>query len=255
MVGCGNMGGALLRRWLDQPGYRFTVVSPSGRTMPSGVTSVRSADALAAAKFDVIVLAVKPQMIPAVLPAYPRLVSETGCFVSIAAGYSIDSLEGLVGNRPMVRIMPNMPVQVGKGVSAVFANPQTSPEHRRTVETLMKTTGKLIWVETEDQIDRLTAIVGSGPGYVYEIARCWTKAAHGLGFPEDEARAMVLQTLAGAIELAVGSEVSLDELRNGVTSKNGTTAAGLSALNRDASLDNLLQQTVEAAYARAIELR
>ncbi len=255
MVGCGKMGSALLTRWLDQTGFIFTVVSPSGRKVPDGVRLVCRPEALHDAKFDLVVIAVKPQMIAEVLPAYQNLLADDGCFISIAAGFATDSIEALVGEKPLVRVMPNLPVQIGKGVSALFANQHATQQQQQTVENLMGATGRLIWVDTEDDIDRLTAIAGSGPGYVFEIARSWMQAGQSLGFTECEARDIVLRTLAGSVELALGSQASLTELRDGVTSKNGTTAAGLSALNGDAGLDGLLKKTLEAAYARAVELR
>jgi pyrroline-5-carboxylate reductase len=255
MIGCGKMGGALLTRWLDQSDFIFTVVSPSGRRLPGNVMSVRSPEGLSGEQFDLVVLAVKPQVIPTVLPHYVGLLAEGGCYISMAAGLAAASIEALVGEKSLVRIMPNMPVQIGKGVSALYANRYSSEQHQQTITKLMETTGQLNWVDNEDDIDRLTAIAGSGPGYVFEIARCWMQAGQRLGFSEPEAREMVLRTLAGSVELALASEASLSELRDGVISKNGTTAAGLSALNRDSGLDLLLQQTVEAAYARAVELR
>lgn len=255
MVGCGKMGSALLARWLDQTDFTFTVVSPSGRDVPEGVKMVRTPDALEGIQFELVVIAVKPQVIAEVLPGYKDLLTDDGCFLSIAAGFAASSILALVGEKPLVRVMPNMPVKIGKGVSALYANQHATQQQRQQVERLMQTTGKQIWVDTEDDIDRLTAIAGSGPGYVFEIARCWMKAAQTLGFSEDEARDMVLRTLAGSVELALDSQASLAELRDGVTSKNGTTAAGLAALNPGASLDSLMKKTVEAAYVRAVELR
>ncbi len=249
------MGSALLTRWLDQADFTFTVVSPSGRPTPGDVRQVCAPEELAGAQFDLIVLAVKPQVIPTVLPQYASLLAEEGCLISMAAGFAAASLEAIVGDRALVRIMPNMPVQIGKGVSALYANRCCSAQQQQSVAKLMATTGQLIWVDSEDDIDRLTAIAGSGPGYVFEIARCWMQAGQTLGFSEHEAREMVLRTLAGSVELALASETPLSELRDGVISKNGTTEAGLSALNRDSGLDLLLQQTVDAAYARAVELR
>jgi pyrroline-5-carboxylate reductase len=255
MAGCGKMGSALLTRWLDQTDFAFTVVSPSGRKVPEGVTMVRAPEALRGMQFDFVVIAVKPQMIPEVLPAYNDLLTINGCFLSIAAGFAANSIMSLVGERSLVRIMPNMPVQIGKGVSALYANQYATQQQKLAVEQLMQSTGQQIWVDTEDDIDRLTAIAGSGPGYVFEIARCWMKAGQALGFSEGEARDMVLRTLAGSVEMALDSPAPLGELRDSVTSKNGTTAAGLNVLNPDASLDGLLRKTVEAAYARAVELR
>jgi pyrroline-5-carboxylate reductase len=255
MVGCGKMGSALLTRWLGQPNFTFTVVSPSGRLMPKGVNMVRSAKALVDTRFDLIVIAVKPQMIAEILPVYTDLLAYNGCYLSIAAGFSTNSIEELVGKASLIRIMPNLPVQIGKGVSSLYANKYATLQQRILVEALMTTTGQLVWTKTEDDIDRLTAIAGSGPGYVFEIARCWINAGQTLGFSEGISREMVLRTLVGSAELALSSQASLDELREGVTSKNGTTAAGLCALNQDANLDDLLQKTIDAAYARALELR
>lgn len=249
------MGGALLGPWLEQAEYSFTVVSPSGRELPQGVAQVKSPEELHGESFDLMVLAIKPQMIASVLPLYRQLLSADGCLISIAAGFSADSIKQIVGDIALVRVMPNLPVQIGSGVSALYANAAASDTHQLSVTNLMKATGKLLWVASEDDIDRVTAVAGSGPGYAFEIARCWMLAAQGLGFSLSESREMVLKTLAGSIELALDSETSMDELRDGVTSKKGTTAAGLNALNGHASLTGLLQKTVEAAYARAVELR
>ena len=119
----------------------------------------------------------------------------------------------------------------------------------------MAPTGELVWVSTEDELDRVTAVAGSGPGYAFEIARCWAEACESLGFSEQQARRLVLTTLAGSVDLALASDASLDELRDGVTSRKGTTQAGLSALNGGSQLGSLFGETVQAAYARAVELR
>ena len=107
----------------------------------------------------------------------------------------------------------------------------------------------------EDELDRVTAVAGSGPGYAFEIARCWIEAAIKLGFSPETARELVLNTLGGSIELAMTSEQSAEALRNSVTSKNGTTEAGLKALTEDSKLEELFESTVKAAYQRAVELR
>lgn len=255
MAGCGNMGGALLSRWLLQPDFEFTVISPSNRRCPDGVRVESDVSMLQDQQFDLIVVAVKPQLINDVIPAYVDLLAANGCFVSMAAGFSVSSLVKLTGSKPVVRMMPNMPVSIGKGVSALFANEEAGQMHKDRVANLMQATGQLVWVEKEDAIDRFTAIAGSGPGYAFEIARCWVEAGQALGFSEAEAKEMVLQTLSGSVEMALASESSLEQLRNGVTSKNGTTAAGLNALNADGDLSNLLQHTLDAAYSRAVELR
>lgn len=255
MAGCGNMGGALLGRWLQRPGFEFTVISPSKRRCPEGVRVESDLQALKGQTFDLIVIAVKPQLIRDVIPAYVKLLASDGCFVSMAAGFSIHSLQEVTGSKSVIRMMPNMPVSVGKGVSALYADAQVSSAQRELVDNLMQATGQQIWVDEEDAIDRFTAIAGSGPGYAFEIARCWVEAGKALGFSEAEARGMVLQTLSGTAEMALASKATLEELRNGVTSKNGTTEAGLKALCAGGELGKYLQQALDAAYTRAVELR
>ena len=255
MAGCGNMGGALLGRWLQQPDFEFTVISPSNRRCPQGVRVESELHALQGQQYDLIVIAVKPQLIRDIIPAYVDLLAPSGFFMSMAAGFSMQSLSEVTASKPVVRVMPNMPVSVGKGVSALYASERISSAHRERVSTLMESTGQLIWVDQEDAIDRFTAIAGSGPGYAFEIARCWVEAGQALGFTKEEARQMVLHTLSGTAEMALASESSLEELREGVTSKNGTTAAGLAALNGDGVLNETMRQALDAAYSRAVELR
>ncbi len=273
MLGCGQMGGALLSRWHQVSGYQFTVVSPSGqRAVPSGVRMIRSASELPEGEpFDIIIVAVKPQKIAEVLPDYANLLAGEGFIISIAAGASCVSLATLVasasppagqahdgpaqGGVPVVRIMPNLPVSEGKGVSGLFPNEHARDVHKDSVDRLMHSTGTVRWVGSEDELDRITAIAGSGSGYAFEIANAWVKASQGLGFSEQESRDIVLKTLEGAISMALQSDTSLQDLRERVTSKNGTTHAGLQKLNGDSQLSRLFDDTVNAAYNRAVELR
>ena len=164
-------------------------------------------------------------------------------------------MKAALGDRPAIRIMPNLPAQIGRGVSGLYADPPCSPAHRDLADRLAKATGSAIWLDTEDEIDRITAVAGSGTGYVFEIARAYVAAAERLGFAPDTARTLVIETLAGAVEMAARSETSLEDLRNSVMSKKGTTEAGIHALRRGGLLEQLLVETTEAAYARACELR
>ncbi len=255
LIGCGKMGGAMLRRWLQSEVARFTVASPNGGSVPEGVTHRRSPAELGEQVFNMLIIAVKPQMIDAVLPAYMPHLAPDGCLVSIAAGYSSARITALVGDKPVIRLMPNLPAMIGRGVNGLFANAQCTPDHRDAVTALAKATGSAIWVEDEDQIDRITAVAGSGSGYVFEIARSYVAAAEALGFDTATARTLVLDTIAGAIEMARQSDQPLETLRDDVTSKNGTTQAGLAALMQSGRLNTLLENTTRAAYARAVELR
>lgn len=249
------MGGAMLRQWVNHDGNQFTVADPAAIDLPKGVTHVTKATSLPTAEFDVIVIAIKPQMIADLLPDYSAALKPGGCFVSIAAGCSVATLAGIVGEAAIMRVMPNLAAMVGMGVSGLYANPVCTKQQIDEVNAFISQTGSCIPLASEDEIDRLTAVSGSGPGYVFEIMRSYVDAAMRLGFDEQTSRTLVFDTIAGTIETARQSDASLADLRNSVTSKNGTTQAGLDALRRGGQLDALLDDTVQAAYRRAAALR
>ena len=255
LVGCGKMGGALLAQWVRSKTVTFTVVDPVAQSVPDPAQLVANVDALSATKFDLIIVAVKPQLIDEVMPAYRSYLSDGGFVASIAAGYAVDRLTESLGTANIVRIMPNLPSEIGRGVSGLYAAPALQQNHRSEIAALMELAGRVVWVDSEDALDRVTAIAGSGPGYVFEIARCFVEAAKELGFTEAEARDLVLETMAGTLEMARQSPESLETLRNNVTSKNGTTQAGLEQFQQDDRLAKLFAAVTQAAYRRAVELR
>jgi pyrroline-5-carboxylate reductase len=255
LIGCGKMGGAMLRQWVRHDGNDFTVADPAPQELPEGVAHVTKATSLPEAEFDAIIIAIKPQMIADLLPDYIQALKPGGCYVSIAAGCSIASLRDIVGEAAIVRVMPNLAATVGQGVSGLYANAACTEAQIDAVTTVIAQTGRCVRLANEDEIDRLTAVSGSGPGYVFEIMRSYVEAARRLGFDEETARALVFDTITGTVETARQSGASLEELRNSVTSKNGTTQAGLDALRREGLLDQLLDDTAQAAYRRAVELR
>jgi pyrroline-5-carboxylate reductase len=255
LIGCGKMGGAMLHQWAGNDGNRFTVADPVASDLPKGVKHVSKATELMAAEFDVVLIAIKPQMIAAVLPDYAHSLKPDGCFVSIAAGCRIDTITGIVGDKAIVRVMPNLAATVGLGVSGLYANSKCTQQHRAGVTALIAETGTCVQLSSEDEIDRLTAVSGSGPGYIFEVMRSFVAAAKSIGFDDATARTLVFDTIAGTVETARQSSDTLEELRNSVTSKNGTTQAGLAELMRDGALDVLFQKTVQAACNRAAELK
>ena len=255
LIGCGKMGGAMLRQWADTDAYHITVADPAATDLPDGVTHVSKATDLPVGFFDVVLIAIKPQMIADVLPDYAPALKSGGCFVSIAAGCSVATIAKVVGDAAIVRVMPNMGAMVGLGVSGLFPSRACTVTQMGDVTALIARTGTCVQLKSEDEIDRLTAVSGSGPGYVFEIMRSYVEAAKAVGFDQDTARSLVFDTIAGAVETARQSDASLEDLRNSVTSKNGTTQAGLAQLMRGAQLDGLLHDTVQAAYARAKALK
>jgi len=264
LVGHGKMGGALLTQWCavaerNFPDTKFFVIDPTNDDSLSSksdrVEYMCEPPAVDACGFDLVIVAVKPQTVAEVLPDYASRLSSDGFVASIAAGCSIERLQALSDGAAVIRIMPNLPSAIGAGVCGLCADDRATDAQRTLIERLMEAAGSTMWVADEDMLDRLTAVAGSGPGYVFEIARNYVDAATALGFSAEDARQLVLGTMAGTIAMAQASDLSLEELRTGVTSKNGTTAAGLDALNGDGVLGERLCDTLTAAYDRAVELR
>ena len=255
MFGCGNMGQALVSGWVKSPMVDFTVVDPQTPDIGVDAKVLPNTDSLSPGHIGLVVIAVKPQLIPVVVKASGDLIRQADLVLSIAAGVSTASLEAALGKRPIIRMMPNMPASIGKGLSGLYANDQCTDQHKALVTDLASRNGELIWLDEEDQIDRFTAVAGSGPGYVFEMLRLFTLAAMEQGFSAEDARKLAVGTVSGTAEMAAQSSKSLEELRNSVTSKNGTTQAGLEQLMRDGTLETLLSDTVGAAYKRAVELR
>ena len=255
LVGCGKMGGALLRQWVEVKELNFTVVEPTHTNVPAEVNHCDSPSQLGDKRFDVIIIAIKPQMIDEVMPSYRSFLLDDGCVISIAAGCAMSSLKAIWDGHAILRMMPNMPAFIGKGISGLVADDLATAAQRDLLEQLANQVGQSVWVESEDMLDRLTAVSGSGPGYVFEIARVYVEAAKSLGFSNSEARKLALSTIAGTAQMATASDASLTDLRNSVTSKKGTTEAGLNALNGGGEISERLQHALQAAYDRAVELR
>lgn len=202
---------------------------------------------------DVLVLAVKPQVLRQVLTGLPRLADHV-CVLSIAAGIRAgDIARWLNGHTAVVRAMPNTPALVGAGIAGLYALPQVSAAQRQQAEAILGAVGSTVWVEHETQIDAVTAISGSGPAYVFLFIEALEDAARQLGLDADTARALALQTFYGASALAVqdGSEPAV--LRARVTSKGGTTERGVAELESHRVRAALLA-AARAAQARAGEL-
>lgn len=248
------MGGALLERW-RKGDEAFTIVDPYLAHAPDGVKLAKSCNEIADKRFDTIVVAIKPQLIDDILPDYRAMLAQTGYILSIAAGCSIERLKSMSAAASIIRVMPNLPAAIGKGVSGLCANAAVTERQVAHATDMMSRAGSVIRVADEDALDRFTAIAGSGPGYIFEFARAYVEAATNLGFSEEQSTEMVLGVVQGTIAMAQQSDLSLEELRNSVTSKNGTTAAGLNAFNGDGQSETLISGTLEAAYRRAVELR
>ncbi len=257
LVGCGNMGGALLAGWLDtgvSPGDVVGVdPAPAPAAAALGPDIVGSAEDIPAAfKPDMIIIAVKPQGIEDVVPAFSNFAAAT---LSIVAGTTIGKLSGLIGGSPaVIRAMPNTPAAIGRGISVLCANERTSAMARGTAGNLMSAVGEVAWVEDESLLDPVTAVSGSGPAYIFLLAECLAEAGVAAGLPDDLAQLLARATVAGAGEMLHRTDTPAAALRENVTSPGGTTEAALGALMADDGMQPLLTEAIRRATERSREL-
>ncbi len=202
---------------------------------------------------DVIVLAVKPQVMKSVCTDL-QLESRSPLVVSIAAGIPLASLQSWIdGETAIVRCMPNTPALVGKGATGLYANEKTSEQQKTHAGDLMSAVGTTVWVESEDAIDAVTAVSGSGPAYFFLFMEAMQEAAADLGLDKEIAEQLSIQTALGAAELAQQSEEDVAELRKKVTSPGGTTERALRELE-NGGIRDLVQKALMAAKSRSEEL-
>jgi pyrroline-5-carboxylate reductase len=259
LLGCGKMGSAMLQGWLDQgiPKSSVTILDPYPSEWVQGLAAdgLRLNVNLPSAP-AVCVLAVKPQMMGDALPRLQALGGGETVFLSIAAGTTIATLEEVLGgNTPIVRSMPNTPAAVGKGITAIIGNAYSSADMVDMCDGLLAAIGQTVRLETEDQMDAVTAVSGSGPAYVFHMIETMAAAGAAQGLPANLAMQLAKATVAGAGVLAELAEENPSQLRVNVTSPKGTTEAGLNVLmNAETGLPSLIEKTVKAAADRSREL-
>lgn len=265
IIGAGSMGGAILQG-LVQSGLARSGVTVTNRSSAKadpladldGVTSLAleehaQANAEAAASARIVLVGVKPAMVPDLLREIAPHLRPGTVVVSLAAGVTIATFESLLGPQiPVLRSMPNTPAVVGSAVTGLAAGASASADDVAVVRALFETVGTVIEVP-ESQIDALSTISGSGPAYFFLVVEEFTKAAVGKGFSAEQARLMAEQTFIGAAALLAASDVDPAELRRRVTSPKGTTERAIAVL-QDAHLHQVFAEATDAALARAREL-
>jgi len=260
-VGAGKMGSALLaglgrgeklgRVLVIEPNPAPDVVELCRAKNFALFARVESSDA----PVDALVLAIKPQMLEAAAPALAPLVGADTLVLSILAGKRVADLASRLPARAFVRAMPNTPAAVGRGVTGAYPSPGVEPGQRSLAQAVLSAVGSVEWVETEELIDAVTAISGSGPAYVFYLAECLAAAGVAAGLPDELAARLARATVEGAGELMHRSpDASPGRLRENVTSPGGTTAAALGVLMAKDGLEPLLTRAVAAAKRRAAEL-
>lgn len=202
---------------------------------------------------DIIFIAVKPYHAEGVFKAIKTLVKPQQIIISIMAGVTIASIKEITGLEKVVRAMPNLPAQIGKGLTSYVASPEVSRIEVLTIESLLDTTGKSIRVSNEKLIDASTGISGSGPAYVFYFMQSMMEAALQMGFSKNDSTVLVSQTFTGAVELFNQSNLSPDSWMDKVASKGGTTRAALDSME-DNNVNELIKEAAFAAFSRAVEL-
>lgn len=265
LVGAGKMGGAMLQGWLANglADGAVHVIDPglderqSAELEAQGVVVHGGPDDVPTP--GLLMLAVKPQMMDKVLPGLAGFADRPDAadmiVLSVAAGITIETLARAFGPKPLViRSMPNTPALVGRGVTGLYPSRDLTAPQKSFIAELLEAIGKVVWVNSEAEIDIVTAVSGSGPAYVFHLVETMMQAGIALGLSEDVAMTLARETVAGAGELLHQSSETAETLRINVTSPNGTTAAGLDVLMAADGLAPLIEETVRAAHRRAIEL-
>ncbi|MDJ0741404.1 MAG: pyrroline-5-carboxylate reductase [Gammaproteobacteria bacterium] len=260
-IGAGNMAGALIRGLLadGMPPDTLVAADPSAdaRDALQAATGIRTTDdnnaAVAAA--DIVVLAVKPQVLASVAQGIAAAVRERRpLVVSIAAGIRCDALQRWLGDDvALIRTMPNTPAMIQSAATALFATPGVTAEQRQQAESLMRAVGLTQWVDDEALIDAVTAVSGSGPAYLFLVIETIEAAARELGLPAETAHLLTLQTALGAARMALESSESAEVLRQRVTSPGGTTERAIGVLE-DGGIRDLFTRALRAARDRSVEL-
>ncbi len=256
LLGCGKMGSAMLAGWLQRglPPAEVWVVDPN----PSDWLRAQGVNINAPLPESpaIVLIAVKPQMMREALPGLKRLGGGETLFISVAAGTPITAYEEMLGAAtPIVRAMPNTPAAVGRGITALIGNAQSSADDLDTAEGLLSAVGQTVRLDSEDQMDAVTGVSGSGPAYVFHMIETLAAAGEAQGLAADLAMKLAKATVAGAGALAEAAEESPEQLRINVTSPNGTTQAALEVLmDPETGLPPLMTRAVAAAAERSREL-
>ena len=257
-IGGGNMASAIIGGLIHQghPASQIEVVEPWAEAREAlrknyGIEAQAEAGP-ALQRAQIVVWAVKPQTFRDAA-AQAKAHTQGALHLSVAAGIRSDSIAQWLGTERIVRTMPNTPALVGKGMSALYARPAVSAPERQSIEAIMATTGEFLWVDSEPQLDAVTALSGSGPAYVFYFLEAMTRAGTDMGLTAAQAHQLAVGTFVGASELARRSDETPAVLRQRVTSKGGTTYAALQSMEHDAVAEKFMQ-AMQAARQRAHEL-
>ena len=254
------MGAALIQGWVDAHLLkRADIIDPVG--IPDSLSShetlfhVKQMADAELMRTDIVILCVKPQIMDVVCAGLKDYLPANVLVLSIAAGKDIAYYESqLTADTPIIRVMPNLPATIGKGISALCTNKAVSEEQKDMAHDLMNAVGQALWLDDESQMDAVTALSGSGPAYLFHLIEAMTSAGEKIGLSPEQATLLARQTVIGASALVEDSPaIPAAILRQDVTSKGGTTAAALEIL-MDGRFQDIMDEAIKAARDRGIEL-
>ena len=262
LIGCGHMGSALLQAWLQQKKIYFYVVDPFNykkinNKKYSKVKAYKSLlDIKDISSIDIVIFAIKPQIISRVLKEVSFFnFNKKTIFVSIVAGIQISFFNKfLKKNNQFIRVMPNMPALVNKGMSCLVASRTVTTKNKNKINSLFLKVGKTLWLSKEKDINIVTAISGSGPGYIFLLVDAFEKAALKLGLNEKDSHELVYQTFFGSIELLLKNNNSALKLAQNIAVSGGTTEAAFKIFLNKKILHKTFEKAINAAYKKSIKL-
>ena len=262
LIGCGAMGGALLKGWLSRPALSgpFYVSTPRRASVAPflGDPRVHFIEDLSThtATPDVAVCAVKPNLVASVLPAYQRLMGSHTLFVSVAAGLPLSFYAPFVPrDTACVRVMPNLASAVGHGISLMCASRPLNPQEAGRLNELLEATGLVVPLANDDALEALTPLTGCGPAFLFRFMEALTRATTTLGVDEESAVRLTRALVTGCGVFLEASDKDVGRLREEVTSPKGMTWAGLEVMDAGDSLDTLVEKTLHASFKRAHHMR
>lgn len=254
-IGYGHMAKAIAKPLLCCADYKIYAASPSLKNATTDEGLITNPGNLAILPdSDIVILAVKPKDMASVLSEINSHIPKPAVVISIAAGLKLSWVKTRCREeQAIVRSMPNLPVAINEGATPLIANQWVTPAQHALVTNLFKKTGMIVWTKDEADIDRYTALSGSGPAYVFQFIHALIKGAEQLGITPDQAKKFALQTVCGAAHLAQGSPLEMDALIDQVASAKGTTAAAL-AIFQENDFEGMVSKAMHTAHTRAKEL-
>jgi len=261
LVGCGHMGSALLNSWFKKKELQISVIEPNNynnlkKKYNNKIFIYKSFQEIKTIKnFNTIIFAIKPQIAKEVVSQFNFLSSNKTLFITIIAGKKINFFEKYL-NYPhqIIRAMPNMPALVKKGMTCCVSNKMTTLKNKNFARNLFECVGKVIWLKKESDINKVTAISGSGPAYYFLFIEHLISKAVLLGLKPSVAKELIYQTGIGSLELLTKNHTSANELRKIIAVKGGTTEAAINVFEKNSKLKKIIGQAIEAAYYKAIKL-